>query len=314
MEYSLRLRCTKCRTYLGLWQFDRDEYACNVCGTAYYRKNGVLDFISAHVSSDNDDLSAGQMSSFAKPTVEASDWEGLAIRLQVLLGDSALNDRSHATPIMDRSGRMMLDIGCGYGGLVTSAAKNFRTVVGVDADLEQLQSAPAILRERFPENLILIRAWAENLPFMPGQFDAITCVQALEHVLNPEAVIAQIRSGLAPLGRLYLAVPNRFTLRREPHTNLRWIGYLPKALAFRYARLFKRQTEFQGVHLFSPRVLSGMLERAFGSSFKFIRSGCHRSLLGALAKRTWDMPLVAAVTGQIVGDLEVVAWTTQSPR
>ena len=309
-QNSLRLRCTRCNNSLGLWRSDVDQYACSSCSAVYLRENGILDFIGKRGSSYDDDLAAGQMSSFAKPTTERSDWEIVSLRLEPLFAKNHPKSRAGIlNGAADKNSGMMLDIGCGYGGLAASAATRFRFVVGVDADLEQLESARLILGERFPENLVLIRAWAENLPFMPGQFNSVTCVQALEHVLNPQAVIAQIRLGLAPLGRLYLSVPNRFTLRREPHTNLRWIGFLPKGWASHYAARLGKEKELQGVHFFSAGTLSSMLESAFGGSFEFIRSGCHRSVLGRLAKIAWNMPLLSKASAHLVGDLEVIAWT-----
>jgi SAM-dependent methyltransferase len=308
-QTSLQLRCTKCKTSLGVWRHDADQYACVACSAVFLRENGILDFIGKRGSSHDDDLAAGQMSSFAKPTTERSEWEVLSLRLQALF---AMNHSKSGPETFhgeaDEGSGVMLDIGCGYGGLAASAATRFQLVVGVDADLEQLESAGSILGERFPANLVLIRAWAENLPFMPGQFSAVTCVQALEHVLNPQAVIVQIRLGLAPLGRLYLSVPNRFTLRREPHTNLRWVGFLPKGLAAHYAVRLGKEKELQGVHFFSTETLSSMLESAFGDSFEFIRSGCHRSVLGRMAKVAWNIPLLSTVTARLVGDLEVIAW------
>ena len=308
-QNPLYLRCTRCKASLGVWRCDVDQYVCAACGAVYLRENDILDFIGKCESSCDDDLRAGQMSSFAKPTTERTEWEVLSLRLQPLF---AKNHSKSGAGILngaaDDGSGMMLDIGCGYGGLAATAAAKFRLVVGVDADLEQLESARFILGERFPENLVLIRAWAENLPFMPGQFSAVTCVQALEHVLNPQAVLVQIRLGLAPLGRLYLSVPNRFTLRREPHTNLRWIGYLPHGWASHYAVRSAKDKELQGVRFFSASMLSSMLENTFGGSFEFIRSGCHRSALGRLAKIAWNMPLLSTVAAHLVGDLEVIAW------
>jgi len=308
-QTSLHLRCTRCNASLGIWRHDVDQYVCAVCGAVYLRENGILDFIGKRESSCDDDLAAGQMSSFAIPTTERSEWEVLSLRLQALFAEN--HSKSGAGVLKDAPDEVsgvMLDIGCGYGGLAATAAEKFRLVVGVDADLEQLASASSILGERFPANLVLIRAWAENLPFMPGQFSAVTCVEALEHVLNPRAALVQIRVCLAPLGRVYLSVPNRFTLRREPHTNLRWIGYLPRGWASHYAARSAKDKELQGVHFFSASTLSSMLKSAFGDSFEFIRSGCHRSVLGRLAKIAWNMPLLSTVMAHLVGDLEVIAW------
>jgi len=310
--WPLYFRCVHCGSSLGAWQRQRDEWRCDTCGQLYRRVNGVLDFVGAHETDDRRTPDAGQMSSFAKPTIEEPEWKVLSLRLQALFSTEYFGTEPSissgdltARPV---TSSMLLDVGCGYGGLVAYAGSRFGLVVGVDADREQLQSAKTLLKQKFPDNLVLIRAHAEKLPFLPGQFSAVTCVQTLEHVFNPEAVIAQIRLMLAPGGRVYISVPNRFTLRREPHTNLRWIGWLPKRLAMHYARRFGKEEQLRGVHFLSVGKLSAMLRRTFGTSFQLIRSGCHQSALGKLAKTAWHVPPLSVLAAHLVGDIEVVAW------
>jgi 2-polyprenyl-6-hydroxyphenyl methylase/3-demethylubiquinone-9 3-methyltransferase len=44
---------------------------------------------------------------------------------------------------------------------------------------------------------------------MPGQFDAITCMEMLEHVPDPAAIIGACATLLKPGGRLFLSTLNR---------------------------------------------------------------------------------------------------------
>jgi len=293
----LILRCVECESDLGPWRRGASDYRCIACGSVYSSVNGVLNVLPREGARACGDLQMGSLSSFAKTTTDRMDWEAL-----VNIVSGGMSDG-----VPERS-RLFLDIGCGYGALSTAAAKKFGLVVGIDADLGQLESVPELLKGEMPQNLVLVRAFAEKLPFRPGQFHAVTCVQTLEHVGNPDAAIGQIRLMLAPGGRLFLSVPNRFTLRAEPHTNLRGIGYLPKWLAERYAAALGKAEEFRSLHFFSAGQVSALLRAHFGTSWRFIRSGCHHTALGRLAARAWGVAALSPLIANVVGDIEVIAW------
>lgn len=48
----------------------------------------------------------------------------------------------------------------------------------------------------------------DELPFLPGQFDAMILADALSHVRNPERLLSKLLPHLAPGGRVIAAVPN----------------------------------------------------------------------------------------------------------
>lgn len=48
----------------------------------------------------------------------------------------------------------------------------------------------------------------DELPFLPGQFDAMILADALSHVRNPEHLLSKLLPHLAPGGRVIAAVPN----------------------------------------------------------------------------------------------------------
>jgi SAM-dependent methyltransferase len=53
-----------------------------------------------------------------------------------------------------------------------------------------------------------------ELPFPDGSFAAVISVQSIEHVPDPERVIAEVRRVLSPGGRAIIVTPNRLTFGR----------------------------------------------------------------------------------------------------
>ncbi|PJJ98742.1 bifunctional 3-demethylubiquinol 3-O-methyltransferase/2-polyprenyl-6-hydroxyphenol methylase [Lysobacteraceae bacterium NML03-0222] len=106
-------------------------------------------------------------------------------------------------------GAKVLDVGCGGGLLSEALAKSGAQVTAIDmaaplvemAELHQLEAGLTIdYRVQTVESL------AEE---MPEQFDAITCMEMLEHVPEPASIIAACAKLLKPGGQLFLSTLNR---------------------------------------------------------------------------------------------------------
>jgi SAM-dependent methyltransferase len=93
----------------------------------------------------------------------------------------------------------VLDLGCGVGHSFHLLAP--RETVGVDLDAGALAG-----QER--ETIV---ADMRELPLPPASFDAVLSVQSLEHVPDPELVVAEARRVLAPGGTAVFVTPNRLT-------------------------------------------------------------------------------------------------------
>jgi SAM-dependent methyltransferase len=97
----------------------------------------------------------------------------------------------------------LLDLGFGSGELVRRIRPRCRYLCGIEADAEAARGADGVLDDVYVGDLSegLLRPWA-------FPFDVIVAGDILEHVPRPEALMAPIRSLLAPGGRLLLSLPN----------------------------------------------------------------------------------------------------------
>jgi SAM-dependent methyltransferase len=96
----------------------------------------------------------------------------------------------------------VLDVGCGVGHSFDRLAP--RETVGVDIDPEALEG-----QER-----ATVVADMRELPFEDGSFSSVIAVQSIEHVPDPERVVAEAARVLEPDGVAVFVTPNRLTLGR----------------------------------------------------------------------------------------------------
>jgi SAM-dependent methyltransferase len=159
-----------------------------------------------------------------------SDWRAL---VTVRLDDTAYEQRRlgrlESALGATVSGRALLNVGCGTGGLNAVAEAAGAMTWGVDAD----EDAVAIARAR---GLRVATAEAEALPFPDGAFSVVYCYSTLEHVRDGARSIAEMVRVLRPGGLLYLHTPNRWAAF-ETHYKLfyppglpRWAGGLYMAV------------------------------------------------------------------------------------
>ena len=106
-------------------------------------------------------------------------------------------------------GAAVLDVGCGAGLLSEALAQSGAKVTAIDlapnllrvARLHGLESGVEVDYRESP-----VEALADG---MPSAFDAITCMEMLEHVPQPASVIEACARLLKPGGRLFLSTLNR---------------------------------------------------------------------------------------------------------
>jgi 2-polyprenyl-3-methyl-5-hydroxy-6-metoxy-1,4-benzoquinol methylase len=104
--------------------------------------------------------------------------------------------------LLDRPGRV-LDVGCSTGYLAERLQQRGATVVGLEMDERSAQ-----LARRFCAEVLTGDVETMELPFEPASFDAIVCGDLIEHLRDPQAMLARLRPLLRPGGRLVLSTPN----------------------------------------------------------------------------------------------------------
>ncbi len=95
---------------------------------------------------------------------------------------------------------VVLDAGCGDGGILAEFATVPKKIIGVDQNKELLEKN-SVVHEKFVANL-------ENLPFENNSIDVIVSQFVLEHVENPEKVFKELFRVLKPGGVFIFLTPN----------------------------------------------------------------------------------------------------------
>ena len=139
------------------------------------------------------------------------------------------------------AGRRVVDIGCGGGILAESMARQGADVLGIDlaerslkvAQLHALEAGVASLRYRE----IAAEALAAE---QPGLFDVVTCMEMMEHVPDPAAIVQACATLAKPGGWVFFS-----TIHRQPKAFLHAIlgaeyllGLLPRG-THEYARFIR---------------------------------------------------------------------------
>ena len=146
------------------------------------------------------------------------------------------------------SGLRVLDVGCGGGILSEALAERGASVLGIDLAESALQAAEAHRAGQAVE----YRLESSRETAARGEvFDVVTCMEMLEHVADPAAVLRDIHALLKPGGWAFFSTINR-TLKAR--------------LGAVYAAEYLLRLVPQGTHQYDwfikPAELSRMAERA----------------------------------------------------
>ena len=146
------------------------------------------------------------------------------------------------------SGLRVLDVGCGGGILSEALAERGASVLGIDLAESALQAAEAHRAGQAVE----YRLESSRETAARGEvFDVVTCMEMLEHVADPAAVLRDIHVLLKPGGWAFFSTINR-TLKAR--------------LGAVYAAEYLLHLVPQGTHQYDwfikPAELSRMAERA----------------------------------------------------
>ncbi|MGI9146842.1 MAG: methyltransferase domain-containing protein [Chloroflexota bacterium] len=270
------------------------EYHCSACSHTYPVILGIPDFRvfpDPYIDYADDRAKAGRVlhgmdnASFAAlvrrywdltPDVPRHLVDGYVSHV-LMAGERASSILDEARRAGNRMGARpalgsgaILEIGCGTGGLLIAAAREYQQVVGVDIAFRWIAIATRRVQEAVtngqltPEQARRVRlvcACAESLPLPSGAFDLVVGAGVVEHASRQPDLLRQARRALRPGGLLFLTTVNRLSLAPEPHVGVWGVGFLPRRLMEPYVRRV-RGVPYRYIRLHSALGLAGLLRSA----------------------------------------------------
>lgn len=114
---------------------------------------------------------------------------------------------------IDWQGKAILDLGCAGGFMAEALALRGATVTGIDPAAAAIDAARAHASEAGLQISYEVGV-GEALPYATASFDAVICVDVLEHVSDLGKVMAEISRTLRPGGLFLFDTINRNPLAR----------------------------------------------------------------------------------------------------
>lgn len=103
----------------------------------------------------------------------------------------------------------VLDVGCGGGLLTEAMAAEGARATGIDLSEQLIDIARLHLLESGLQAEYRVVSAEALAAEQPGTFDAVTCMEMLEHVPDPQAIVQACFDVLKPGGSLFLSTINR---------------------------------------------------------------------------------------------------------
>ena len=107
------------------------------------------------------------------------------------------------------SGARVLDVGCGGGILSEAMANRGADVLGIDLSKAVLEVAELHALEGKVQIRYEVIAVEELAAAQPSEFDLVTCMEMLEHVPDPSAILGALARLVRPGGDVIVSTLNR---------------------------------------------------------------------------------------------------------
>jgi 2-polyprenyl-6-hydroxyphenyl methylase/3-demethylubiquinone-9 3-methyltransferase len=107
------------------------------------------------------------------------------------------------------AGAKVIDVGCGGGILAEAMARRGAQVTGIDLSEKGLRVAELHLKESNLDVRYEHAMAEEYAAAHAGEFDVVTCMELLEHVPQPESMVAACARLARPGGKVFFSTINR---------------------------------------------------------------------------------------------------------
>ncbi len=110
---------------------------------------------------------------------------------------------------VDLRAARVADVGCGGGLLSEALAREGADVTGIDLGPKVIDVARLHLHESNLQVDYRLQSSAELAALEPATFDAVCCMELVEHVPDPAALVRDLAALLKPGGQLFMSTLNR---------------------------------------------------------------------------------------------------------
>lgn len=161
--------------------------------------------------------------------------------------------------------KKLLEIGAGVGAFLITLRKKYEIeAYGIEPSEEEFSpfneiSMTLLSEHSMPKNII-VKGYAEALPFEDETFDLVYSTNVLEHVQDPKKVLSESLRVLRRGGFLQFVVPNYFSLW-EGHYGILWPCITNKFLGKLYLKLIGKKIDYiDTLQMISPFYLKKSLQ------------------------------------------------------
>lgn len=210
---------------------------------------------------------------------------------------ASLDELEHALvrELLPKSGRRIIDIGCGFGRLADCYVDRFEQVVMLDGSITLLEQA----RESLGEKAVYIAADANHLPLASSSFDCALMIRVFHHLSDSQWALSELNRILGGGGVFLFNYSNKLSVRQLFRRLLRWNKENP----FILEPLMSGQMLMQH----HPTYVHRMLKKTGFSEMKYLGTGVVDKFVGRLGRFEKWLPSGRALA-PFFGSVRLAPW------